>query len=60
MTAHDGEKTSNSSSVKSQGEREGDGHSTTPQVQTPDKPSQAEGDRETINESIKEKEEGNP
>ena len=35
---------------------EGDGHSTSPQVQTPDKPSQAEGDRETIETSISEKE----
>lgn len=54
MTARDADKTADSPSVSS---REGDGHSTTPQVQTPDKPSQAEGDRETINESIKEKEE---
>ncbi len=38
---------------------EGDGHSATPQVQTPDKPSQAEGDRETIDVSIKEKEAAN-
>jgi hypothetical protein len=35
---------------------EGDGHSTVPQVQTPDKPSQAEGDRETVEASISEKE----
>ena len=35
---------------------EGDGHLTVPQVQTPDKPSQAEGDRETVEASINEKE----
>ncbi|MEO6457773.1 MAG: hypothetical protein ABIO92_05815 [Chloroflexia bacterium] len=54
MTVRDADK------IGSEGQREGregDGHSTTPQVQTPDKPSQAEGDRETIDESIKEKEE---
>ena len=59
MTSRDADKTEDSPSASS---REGDGHSTTPQVQTPDKPSQAEGDRETIDESIKEKEDqgGNP
>ena len=58
MPGLDGDKTSDATSVSSREGREGDGHFTTPQVQTPDKPSQAEGDRETINESIKEKEEG--
>ena len=54
MATRETDKTTDSASASS---REGDGHSTTPQVQTPDKPSQAEGDRETIDESIKEKEE---
>ncbi len=56
MKARDGDKTKESGSESQREGREGDGHSTTPQVQTPDKPSQAEGDRATIDESIKEKE----
>ena len=55
MDERDNDTTGDNSNGSTQ---EGSGHSSSPQVQTPDKPSQAEGDRDTIDESIKEKQAG--
>lgn len=53
MASHDDEAEKKASSTRLD---EGKGGHSTPKVQTPDKPSQAEGDRETIDKSISEKE----
>ena len=53
MTVRDGNERNEQDRASS---HEGEGHSTTPQVQTPEKPSQAEGDRETIDADLEEKE----
>lgn len=58
MQQNDRSVRSGQSSGQSDETQEGSGHNTAPEVQTPDKPSQAEGDRETIEESIREKDEG--